>query len=257
MRLLLISDTHGDLEVINRLAAATQADAVVHAGDVGFYDDDSFGRLSDRELRLQVIHSSLPREKKDRILKSSRAGIVQAAIEHRLLGSFQSFIDARKSFDVPVFAVWGNHEDKERARAEVKAVMVKQLKQSELDTLDDPEKLGLIHWGAKRPAQPSAPPGQPRNFEALIQESGAVLLRWKVPAPGTGGRVRTYLIQRREQPPGGGKFNEWHQIGIALKKRITLTEEPRGQQLEYRIRVPRLLTRVSSFSDIDEMKEIC
>ncbi len=38
-------------------------------------------------------------------------------------------------------------EAKERALAEVKAVMVKQLKQSELDTVDAPEKLGLIHWG--------------------------------------------------------------------------------------------------------------
>ena len=126
-------------------------------------------------------------------------------------------------------------EAKEGALTDVKALMMNQLKQSELDTADDPEKLGLIHWGAKRPAQPSAPPGQPRNLEAIVQESGTLLLRWKVPAPGTGSRVRTYLIQRREQPTGGGKFNDWHQIGIALKKRITLTEEPRGQQLEYRI----------------------
>jgi hypothetical protein len=53
--------------------------------------------------------------------------------------------------------------------------------------------------------------------------------------PGASPHISPYLIQRREQPAGGGKFNEWHQIGIALKERITLTEELRGQQLEYRI----------------------
>ena len=32
MRLLLISDTHGKLGVVNDLAASAQADAVIHAG---------------------------------------------------------------------------------------------------------------------------------------------------------------------------------------------------------------------------------
>ena len=54
MRLLLISDTHGRLGIIDALASHVRADAVIHAGDFGFYDDGSYGRLSARELRLQV-----------------------------------------------------------------------------------------------------------------------------------------------------------------------------------------------------------
>jgi hypothetical protein len=69
MRLLLISDTHGKLDIINELSAQTQADAVIHAGDFGFYDDGSFERLSDRELRLHVTHSDLPRPEKDTPLR--------------------------------------------------------------------------------------------------------------------------------------------------------------------------------------------
>jgi hypothetical protein len=46
---------------------------------------------------------------------------------------------------------------------------------------------------------------------------------------------RRRVAEKREQPAGRGKFNEWHKIDIALKKHIALTEEPRGQQLEYRI----------------------
>ena len=32
MRFLLISDTHGKLDIINELAARAKADAVIHAG---------------------------------------------------------------------------------------------------------------------------------------------------------------------------------------------------------------------------------
>ena len=38
MRILIISDTHGSLGVINELVSRTQADAVIHAGDFGFED---------------------------------------------------------------------------------------------------------------------------------------------------------------------------------------------------------------------------
>lgn len=50
MRFLLISDTHGRFGVIDELAELVRADAVIHAGDFGFFDDGSFERLSDREF---------------------------------------------------------------------------------------------------------------------------------------------------------------------------------------------------------------
>lgn len=68
MRLLLISDTHGKLGTINELSDQLQADAVIHAGDFGFYDNGSFERLSDRELRLHVVHADFLRAEKDRLL---------------------------------------------------------------------------------------------------------------------------------------------------------------------------------------------
>jgi len=113
MRFLLISDTHGKLGIINELAERTQADAVIHAGDFGFYDDGSYERLSDRELRLLVIHSDLSKEEKDRILASPFEEQIAIARQRNLVGEFQSYLDGTKSFRVPVYAVWGNHEDKE------------------------------------------------------------------------------------------------------------------------------------------------
>ena len=110
-----------------------------------------------------------------------------------------------------------------------------QLKQSEVDVAADPEKLELIGWGPKAPAQPTNPPGQPRNLDPIIQGPGTLFLDWKPPASGAGGPVRTYLIERREQPAGGGSFNDWRQVGIALESELHMTGQPRGQQLEYRV----------------------
>ncbi len=52
MRLLLISDTHGRLGIINELAGHVRADVVIYAGDFGFFDDGGSERLLDRALRL-------------------------------------------------------------------------------------------------------------------------------------------------------------------------------------------------------------
>jgi len=113
MRFLLISDTHGKLGIINELARLFRADAVVHAGDFGFFDHGSFERLSYRELRLHVAHSDLLQTKKNQILALSRNNLIKAVREHHLLGGFQSYLDGVKSFQVTIYAVWGNHEDKD------------------------------------------------------------------------------------------------------------------------------------------------
>ena len=125
-------------------------------------------------------------------------------------------------------------EGKDQALTTLEDLMKNQIRQSEVDTSDDPAKLALIGWGPRAPAQPSNPPGQPRNLDPVVQGPGILFLDWKAPAPGPGGRVRTYLIERREQVSAGA-FNEWHQIAIALEHNLTLTDQPRNVQLEYRV----------------------
>ena len=112
MRLLLISDTHGKLDAINELATRTRADAVIHAGDFGFYDDSSYERLSERELELHVRHSELLTIEKEEILALPRAERIQAMKVRCPLSDFPSYVSGEKIFEVPVYAVWGNHEDK-------------------------------------------------------------------------------------------------------------------------------------------------
>jgi len=118
----------------------------------------------------------------------------------------------------------------------LEGVMRDELKKSEVDVGSDSEKLEYIGWGPKAPPTPAVTPGQPRNLDPVIQGPGTLFLDWKPPARGSGGTVRTYIIERREQPAGGGEFGSWAQAGIALETEATLTDQPRGPQLEYRVK---------------------
>ena len=113
MRLLLITDTHGSLDQINPLAEATACDGVIHAGDFGFYDDQSAHRLSERELNLRIIHSEIDAtEKKEALALAS--GKKRDFVRERLpLSQLSQYLNGERQFAVPIYAVWGNHEDTE------------------------------------------------------------------------------------------------------------------------------------------------
>jgi predicted phosphodiesterase len=111
-RILLISDTHGHLDLVDGLAARERADAVIHAGDFGFYDDESVDRLEARELFLRVVHSDLPPEEKSRAKKLS-GDKMRSFIRGTLpLSDLGRWLREGRGFEVPTFAVWGNHEDR-------------------------------------------------------------------------------------------------------------------------------------------------
>jgi hypothetical protein len=127
-------------------------------------------------------------------------------------------------------------EQKDTKLAALIEVMRKELKKSEVDVADAPQKLEYIGWGRKAAPSPADPPGQPRNLDAVMQGAGTVLLDWKAPVRGAGGPARTYVIERREQPEGGGEFGNWQQVGIAIETEASLMNQPRGIGLEYRIK---------------------
>ncbi len=113
MRFLLITDTHGHLDIINQLAEKEQVDAAVHAGDFGFYDADSPDRLTTRELFLRVRHSDLPTDQKKRAQELDRPKLIDFVREHCPLSELPQYLSGEKRFEVPVYTVWGNHEDLE------------------------------------------------------------------------------------------------------------------------------------------------
>ncbi len=110
MRALLISDTHGKLDIINQLIDKTNADIVIHAGDFGFYDETSYQHLSARELLLLITHSPYRKEYSlDK--KMSKDNLIEIVKKHQLLGDFDDYLNHLKKFQKPVYVVYGNHED--------------------------------------------------------------------------------------------------------------------------------------------------
>jgi len=111
-------------------------------------------------------------------------------------------------------------------------LMKNDLKLSEVDTADDPEKLAEIGWGPRQQPQPIVAPGQPEKFHPIAEGPGDIWFEWDKPS--CGGQVRNYIIERRDQATGG-LFSAWTVVGSALNNEIHLIDQPRGIQLEYRL----------------------
>ncbi|HUW61973.1 MAG TPA: fibronectin type III domain-containing protein [Candidatus Bathyarchaeia archaeon] len=114
----------------------------------------------------------------------------------------------------------------------LKAFMRTQLKQSEADAAPNPALLEFIGWAPRGKGRDVELPGQPMGLKADVRDAGVLRLTWKKPSRGSGGRVRSYIIQRRESQDHSA-FTAWHLAGQAFEKHIELLDEPRGQRLEY------------------------
>ena len=127
--------------------------------------------------------------------------------------------------------------EKDTVLEELETVIKQQLKQSELDVTATPEKLELIGWGPKAPPTPATPPAQPQNFVATRQDVASVTFDWTRPASAA---PRVYLIERRSQPTEGGDFGPWQQITTTIERDTVVGDQPRGVQLEYRVKALNL-----------------
>jgi hypothetical protein len=95
--------------------------------------------------------------------------------------------------------------------------------------------LSLIGWSASS-APVSNAPAQPRELSGKIIDRGEVVLSWQPPRPNTGGTVRFYRIERR-QKQADTTWLDWGKDTSysSTAKQITLTDQPKGIEVEYRI----------------------
>ncbi len=126
-------------------------------------------------------------------------------------------------------------EAKQAALGQLQVDIKRQLKQSQIDTAANPENLNYIGWGPRATAQSIEAPGQPLVLKSIKEGAGTLLIKWRRPARGSGGPVRTYIIERRELTVGE-PGDEWRQAAISLETGASLKDQPRGVQLEYRVR---------------------
>ena len=78
-------------------------------------------------------------------------------------------------------------------------------------------------------------PGAPTEFVPIMEPEGTVIFTWKSPANGSGGRIYSYVIERRIKDSVTGVFGAWQTIGASIEPRITIKNQPQGRGMEYRV----------------------
>ncbi|TXT54359.1 MAG: putative Metallophosphoesterase [Candidatus Thorarchaeota archaeon] len=111
MRIVVITDTHGRLHIVNNLVRELDADVVIHCGDIGLMSHKRVSKISNRELSLHIRHSSLDDAVRRNAFDLPRSEKIRIVLEHNLLGEFDRYLEGEETFVIPVYAVWGNHED--------------------------------------------------------------------------------------------------------------------------------------------------
>lgn len=129
-------------------------------------------------------------------------------------------------------------EAKGNALQSLSSLMKSYLKKSQVDVANDPQKLAFIGWDPKAPPSPADPPGQPRELNCLTQGKGSILLEWNHPI--SGGVMRNYIIQRRQQIDDTGRFGSWILAATPLKTEAKLMHQPKGVRLEYRVKATNI-----------------
>ena len=112
-------------------------------------------------------------------------------------------------------------------------LMKNDLKLSEVDVADDPEKLYEIGWGPRQDPQPIIAPGSPTELHPVAEGQGSISLVWDRPLEG--GPVRNYIIERRQQAQGG-EFGPWILVSTTYNTEISLTDQPDAVRIEFRIK---------------------
>ncbi|KAG9017412.1 hypothetical protein FRB93_007527 [Tulasnella sp. JGI-2019a] len=118
-RILCVADIRGQHSQLNRLAKETNARAIIHTGDFGFFETASLERINDRTLRHLLLYSPLiPADQRDILYpKDATPDALRTAIrasESALkphLSEFPLLLAGKLKLDVPVYTVWGACED--------------------------------------------------------------------------------------------------------------------------------------------------
>ncbi|MBI9081913.1 MAG: fibronectin type III domain-containing protein [Pseudodesulfovibrio sp.] len=142
--------------------------------------------------------------------------------------SFNAYYTAQNAAIAAQAAADQAYTDKADALEALADGMKTDLRYAE-NTVDfDDDKLKLIGWAGRKAATHLAIPGQCRLLEAVKQGEGWIQLDWKAPADG--GKPAAYKVMRRERPAG-----TWAEAATAVITEVTLVDQPRGPELEYRV----------------------
>lgn len=119
------------------------------------------------------------------------------------------------------------HALKDEAIEELVDSLKANLKYAEFAVRDQPEKLSKLGWSLRRDGTPLQPPGEVRDISIRAEGDTWVILQWNKPVDG--GAPGVYRIQRRQDG------TPWEELGIATATEQLVSDQPRGEQLHYRV----------------------
>ncbi|KAG8851977.1 hypothetical protein FRB96_008992 [Tulasnella sp. 330] len=120
-RILCVADIRGQHSQLNQLAKDTNARAIIHTGDFGFFEAASLDpdRINDRTLKHLLLYSPLiPADQRDTLYpKDATPEALRAtarasqASPNPHLSEFPLLLGGKLKLTVPVYTVWGACED--------------------------------------------------------------------------------------------------------------------------------------------------
>ena len=111
MKAVVLTDIHGNIDIINQLVCKYHADIAVVCGDVGFFDRISIQNMPSEELIKIIRHAPISSDEKSKVYSLAQAEQADFLLQNHFAGMFEEYLNGKKQFVVPVYAVWGNHED--------------------------------------------------------------------------------------------------------------------------------------------------
>ncbi|MCY3414593.1 MAG: metallophosphoesterase [Candidatus Heimdallarchaeota archaeon] len=125
MKILALSDTHGNFSSINGLVDKHQADVVLHCGDVSFLNYQHLDQYPSRELALNIKHwHAVPDDIRKRVWDMSKDEKIEIIHKYKVMGDLDDYIAGKKEFNVPIHVIWGNHENNQLIRKFLKKEIV-------------------------------------------------------------------------------------------------------------------------------------
>ena len=119
-------------------------------------------------------------------------------------------------------------DSKQASISEMAAALKSVLRYAENAAHGEDTLLAQLGWGGRAASHALQAPGQSRLLEVTQQGAGWVTLDWKKPADG--GATASYKIERRGRAEG-----DWKLAGISVETEITLNNQERGKEWEYRV----------------------
>ena len=198
-KIIIVGDTHGNFEIIEEIFqkenALGEVVAILHAGDIGVYDENSIGVLDEATGKYSG--------------RMSQKEIKNILRHNDPIGEFLPYLKGEKKFPVPVYNIAGNHEDfdlyDDLLEGRIKVENFIPLKQNQVHTIDfGKQKLKIAGLGKIYPRSETSRFGRQHISEDEYSRSRKTL---------SSNKVDIFLLH---EPPYLAKQNEsskWMSFG--------------------------------------------